>query len=380
MFYKILTIAALAITCNTSADASIFGAIKNKIAPSHSSGAASGGGSTSMNPVDWTEIKNAIMKGDTTLICREGGICRKLGGTGCRLSKDWFSVCAVVCGNNNGFMGSTCARNASSSFGFNARNYTYGTGEHVADHLQRQLEKGPKGQSNQIQGAFFTAFCTAGNRFVLPQFKDNVSMGCSAFKAGGTMAVNNQYQQMQQPMAAPPPPPAKPMMNQGNRQQPAKPMMNQGNRQQSAIKQPQRQQQMMPHQNNNQQRKPMQQPQYGNDYMEESNQQGMAKQLRNAKQNLNPVNPRVYEGVYNSPSQYQRNDQNMYSPNQGSIQDGYLDDQYDSEDSYDQYDQGSQDSNYSDESYGDQYDSQDSGQDYGNQDNYDDYDQQASAN
>lgn len=129
-------------------------------------------------------LAKAILSGAKEQICKQGGVCRKFKGIPCEFSKDLISSCAVICADRPDFLASTCMKKAKSKFGLDASSLKYKTGEHVAAHLKRQLEKGKAG-NNSAQVKLFDAFCSVkAENLVLPQYKEDISDGCRKFKSG----------------------------------------------------------------------------------------------------------------------------------------------------------------------------------------------------
>jgi hypothetical protein len=138
-------------------------------------------------------LQTALIEGDKEGLCGENGVCRRNFGEGCTTSKNFLSVCATMCVDNNEFRGSHCIVNGAKRYKMNAQTFVYEPrpekqkrAESVADHIIIQLREGRKALRSDKR-LFFNTLCTPPSVNMIPgdANRRRVAEACAYFLYNG---------------------------------------------------------------------------------------------------------------------------------------------------------------------------------------------------
>ncbi len=138
-------------------------------------------------------LQTALLEGDKEGLCGENGVCRKNFGEGCTTSKNFLSVCATMCVDNNDFRGSHCIVNGAKRYKMNMQTFIYEPrpdkqkkAESVVDHIVVQLREGRKALRSDKR-LFFNTFCTPPSVNMIPgdANRRRVAEACAYFLYNG---------------------------------------------------------------------------------------------------------------------------------------------------------------------------------------------------
>ncbi len=138
-------------------------------------------------------LQTALLEGDKDRLCGENGICRRNFGEGCIASKNFLSVCATMCVDNNDFRGSHCIINGAKRYKMNAQTFIYEPrpdkqkkAESVVDHIIVQLREGRKALRSDKR-LFFNTFCTPPSVNMIPgdANRRRIAEACAYFLYNG---------------------------------------------------------------------------------------------------------------------------------------------------------------------------------------------------
>lgn len=119
--------------------------------------------------------------GDKKETCQQGGACRALEALGCRTSKNFVSICSLICHDYPGFQSSTCIKNAQTRFGFtpSTQGYTTDDGktESNKDHIIRQI-KLPQDKKTTHDFKFWNDFCHTNNALIPVEHQEDIANAC----------------------------------------------------------------------------------------------------------------------------------------------------------------------------------------------------------
>lgn len=138
-------------------------------------------------------LQTALLEGDKEGLCGENGICRRNFGEGCTTSKNFLSVCATFCVDNNEFRGSHCVANGAKRYKMNMQTFVYEPrpekqkrAESAVDHILVQLREGRKALRSDKR-LFFNTLCTPPSVNMIPgtDNRRRVAEACAYFLYNG---------------------------------------------------------------------------------------------------------------------------------------------------------------------------------------------------
>jgi hypothetical protein len=138
-------------------------------------------------------LQTALLEGDKEGLCGENGVCRRNFGEGCTTSKNFLSVCATFCVDNNEFRGSHCIANGAKRYKMNVQTFIYEPrpekqkrAESVVDHIIIQLREGRKALRSDKR-LFFNTLCTPPSVNMIPgtDNRRRVAEACAYFLYNG---------------------------------------------------------------------------------------------------------------------------------------------------------------------------------------------------
>ncbi len=138
-------------------------------------------------------LQTALIEGDKEGLCGENGVCRRNFGEGCTTSKNFLSVCATMCVDNNEFRGSHCVIKGAKRYKMNAQTFVYEPrpekqkkAESVVDHIIIQLREGRKALRSDKR-LFFNTLCTPPSVNMIPgdANRRRVAEACAYFLYNG---------------------------------------------------------------------------------------------------------------------------------------------------------------------------------------------------